>query len=387
MPNSSISFSRLSIAQDWKFKMTILADHYQNLVKMNFRTRILSAIFSIDSFTMLVLGAWLIMQLSRENMPSQYYLKQTVENISFAALYFANLLFFYPTLSNKFWGFPYLVVLILAIWLNVSGNLFFCDLIGVDEANIKQLSTPGHPYKPNPHWTKTWITAMSVTILGLSYVSNVAKKLQKKHVAFELLEKERVVAELAFLKAQINPHFFFNTLHTIYALMDTNLPSAKNSIYSLSHMMRYVLYETKNEVTSLSKELQFIEDYIALMKVRIAPDVQVIFERQIGLNDLPIAPMLLLPFVENAFKHGVSAVHPSYVYIEIFERDNKLVFGTRNPLFNGHTSQLEEGSGIGILNTRRRLELIYQGKYELVAENDTFAKEFVVTLKLDLDEH
>lgn len=354
---------------------------------MNRRTRIFKAIFSLDSVAMLALGAWLIFQLNKDNMPSPYYLKQAMENISLAVLYFANLLFFYPRLSSKYWGIPYLAVLILAVWLTVAGNLLFCDLIGVDEAYIKHFSRPGHPFKPNYHWTKTWITVMSAIMLGVSYVSSVAKKLQKKQLAFEVSEKERVVAELAFLKAQINPHFFFNTLHTIYALMDTNLPSAKNSIYSLSHMMRYVLYETKNEFTSLSKEIEFIEDYIALMKVRIAPDVQIIFEKQPDLRDLSIAPMLLLPFVENAFKHGVSAVNPSYVYIEIFEKDEKLVFGIRNPLFTAPTQQLEEGSGIGILNTKRRLDLIYPGRYELIAENDDFAKEFVVTLTLEIDEH
>jgi two-component system, LytTR family, sensor kinase len=354
---------------------------------MDRRMRIFKAIFSIDFVAILALAAWLFYQLSKGGMPSSYYWKQTVENLTFAGLYFANLLFLYPKLANRYRGVIYLIVLVLIVWLAVVLNLFFCDLIGLDEAYIKHFSKAGYTYRPNNHWTKTWITVLSSIMLGLSYVSSVAKKLQKNQLAFEVSEKERVGAELAFLKAQINPHFFFNTLHTIYALMDTNLPSAKSSIYSLSHMMRYVLYETQNEKTSLSKEVEFIEDYIALMRVRIAPEVQVIFDKQAKLRDLPIAPMLFLPFVENAFKHGISAVHPSYVYIELFEKDKKIVFGVCNSLFEGLPKQLDHESGIGILNTKRRLDLIYPGRYEMITEKDDFAKEFVVTLTLDINEH
>ncbi|RZL97188.1 MAG: sensor histidine kinase, partial [Pedobacter sp.] len=276
---------------------------------------------------------------------------------------------------------------IALIAITVIINLWFGKLIDVHGAYAKHFADIGRPYWPNDHWTKTWIIILSGLMLGLSYVSSVARKLQRNQLAFALSEKERVLAELAFLKAQINPHFFFNTLHTIYALMDTNIGSAKTSIYSLSHMMRYVLYETKNELTTLSKEIEFIDDYIALMKVRIASNVQVIFEKPIGLNDLPIAPMLFLPFIENAFKHGISAVTPSYISIDIFKKNKKLVFEVRNSLFTGMAKQLEDEHGIGIANTRRRLDLIYPDKYDLVVERDDFAREFIVTLTLNIDDN
>ncbi len=350
--------------------------------------RILKAVFSIDFVVMAALFCWLIVQLnSYAKMPWEFWVKQVVENASIASLYFFNIYFLFPKLANKYWGIVYLISLILSIWLLVIFNLAFADLLGIDNILVKMWSKPGEPYIPNHHWTKTWITGLSIVVLTLSYVSVIAKRLQKKQLAYEVSEKERVGAELAFLKAQINPHFLFNTLHTIYALMDTNVKSAKTSIYSLSHMMRYVLYETKNEQTSLFKELEFIEDYIALMKVRIADDVQVIFDRKPGLRDLPVAPMLFLPFIENAFKHGISAVNPSYVYIEISENDGKLIFEVRNSLFIGLAKQLEDDKGIGVANTRRRLDLLYPDRYELVAEPDDFAKEFVVTLTLKIDEH
>ncbi|WP_158829813.1 sensor histidine kinase [Mucilaginibacter lacusdianchii] len=337
---------------------------------------------------MIALFALLIMQLAKaDDMPREFWMKQIAENALFAGLYFANMHVFYPKLANRFWGLPYLLVLILVIYFLVIANLWFAEFIGVDAAFIKRFSTPGHPYRPNHHFTATWIVVLSIMILALSYVSVVAKRLQKNQLAFEISEKERVGAELAFLKSQINPHFFFNILHTIYALMDTNPDSAKSSIYSLSHMMRYVLYETKNEQTSLQKEIEFIEDYITLMKVRINRDVQIIFDTQPDLPVLLIAPMLFLPFIENAFKHGISAVNPSYVYIELSEKDGRLTFEVRNSLFSGLAKQLDDGNGIGISNTRRRLDLIYPGRYELIAEPDDFAKEFVVKLTLYTDEH
>ncbi|WP_316784538.1 sensor histidine kinase [Pedobacter frigiditerrae] len=355
---------------------------------MNRDSRILKAVFSIDFVVMASLFCWLVVQLnSYSTMPWEFWLKQVVENASIAALYFCNIYLFFPKLSNKYWGIPYLLILILTIWFMVQANIWFADTIGINEIFAKLYDKPGKPYVPNYHWTKTWITGLSILALALSWVSVIAKRLQKKQLAYEVSEKERVGAELAYLKAQINPHFLFNTLHTIYALMDTNVKSAKTSIYSLSHMMRYVLYDTKNEQTSLFKEMDFIEDYIALMKVRIAEDVQVIFDRKPGLRDLPVAPMLFLPFIENAFKHGISAVNPSYVYIELAEKDGKLMLEVRNSLFVGLAKQLEDDKGIGVANTRRRLDLIYPNRYELTAEPDDFAKEFVVTLTLTIDEH
>lgn len=348
----------------------------------------LKGIFSIDFVVMAGLTAWLFIQLSRAGqLPKEYWIKQIVENCLFGVLYFVNIYIFYPKLYRKLLGIPYLLTLVGAVFATVWLNRLFSFLINMDGAFARYFDSIGSKYRPGTHWTTTWIVFLSVIVLALSYVSIVAKRLQRNQLAFEISEKERVSAELAFLKAQINPHFFFNTLHTIYALMDSNPSSAKASIYSLSHMMRYVLYETKNEKTSLNKEIEFISDYISLMKVRIAGDVQIILNTPPGLRDVPIAPMLLLPFVENAFKHGVSAVHPSYVYIEMSENNGKLVFEVRNSLFAGLAKQLDEDNGIGITNTRRRLDLIYPGKYSLNVEKDEFAKEYVITLTLDLNEY
>lgn len=146
--------------------------------------------------------------------------------------------------------------------------------------------------------------------------------------------------------------------------------------------MRYVLYETRNDFTTLKKEVTFIEDYIKLMQLRLTEHVQVIFEKPPHLNNVQLAPMLLLPFVENAFKHGISTIHPSYIYISINQNDRFLQIEIRNSVFAEKTGHLEESNGIGLINTQRRLNLLYPMKHELITECDKHTNEFLVKLKL-----
>lgn len=346
--------------------------------------RFFKFIFTIDFLAMVALLASALYPLTWPfSMPEQLWIKQVTEHFLLGALYFVNLLIFFPKLSEAKRPVSYLLSFIGSVSCIVLLMWWVFRVLHIGEVLVKVFSTPGHPFNPEHAFDPKWIIFLCIISWGWSYISAMVKKLQKNELAFEVSEKERVSAELSFLKAQINPHFFFNTLHTIYSLMDTDQPSAKKSIYSLSHMMRYVLYETKNDLTSLYKEISFIEDYIELMKVRISGDVQIIFDRQPGLHDMQIAPMLFLPFVENAFKHGISAVHPSYILIDITETDSHLNFEIRNTLFEDMGKQLEDNEGIGIANTRRRLDLLYPGRYELVVEQDIFSKEYSVTLILN----
>ncbi|MDB5243398.1 MAG: signal transduction histidine kinase LytS, partial [Spirosoma sp.] len=198
------------------------------------------------------------------------------------------------------------------------------------------------------------------------------------------LEQAKTTSELSFLKAQINPHFFFNTLNNIYALTLVDVELARDALHRLSRMMRYVLYETQNGTASLSKEVSFVGDYIQLMQLRLTDKVTVTLNTPSPLHDQPIAPMLLLPFVENAFKHGVSALQPSLIAINIQQEQNKLLLEVRNTLFMDKNHSLEAGSGIGLTNTRRRLDLLYPGQYALHINEHTPEGEYQVQLTLNL---
>jgi hypothetical protein len=319
--------------------------------------------------------------------PYEYWIQNIAEHVMLGALYFANILWFFPQLYNRGRFVLYIIALIAAIYLLVLANGWIGELVNVDAAYIKAWSTPGHPYVPEHHWEAKWAVFLSVIFLGLSNIAAFSKRLQAGQLAFQISEKERINAELSFLKAQINPHFFFNTLHTIYSLTDTDPAAAKESLYTLSHMMRYVIYETKNDYTLLGKEVAFLEDYIKLMKTRVPQSAQIIFDKQPNLQDLKIAPMLLLPLVENAFKHGIRTTQRSYVFISVYESDKTIRFQVRNSLFNDKVKQVEESSGIGIVNTRRRLDLLYPGRYELIVKKDELIKEYLVTLILNTDDH
>jgi len=178
-------------------------------------------------------------------------------------------------------------------------------------------------------------------------------------------EAEKVNAELSFLKAQINPHFFFNTLNTIYSYTLSDGDIARTAITNLSKMMRYVLYDAEGRQTSLSKEIAFIKEYTELMKLRITSKTTVLLQIQEQVTEVMIAPMLFLPFVENAFKHGVSSIKEGDIIIWILQTEDSVELRVRNTVYERPRTSEDESNGIGLLNTKRRLDLLYPGKYTL----------------------
>lgn len=173
------------------------------------------------------------------------------------------------------------------------------------------------------------------------------------------LKEENLRAEMTSLKYQINPHFFMNTLNNIHALIDIDTEAAKSAVIDLSKMMRYVLYDSEREMISLSADLQFLRNYIELMRIRYTDHVQITIDAPQTLPEkVAIPPLLLIVFVENAFKHGVSYNHPSFIHISLFYTDKKLtaiISNSRNPQPTSPTRQ----GGIGLENVRKRLDLLY----------------------------
>ncbi|HSC36473.1 MAG TPA: sensor histidine kinase [Chitinophagaceae bacterium] len=197
----------------------------------------------------------------------------------------------------------------------------------------------------------------------------------------EEIERERVTTELALLKSQINPHFFFNTLNNIYSLAVTNSPGTASAVMKLSNIMRYVLDDAKNTFVPLNKEIQFVENYIALQKERLTDKATVYFSSEGNTADKQIAPLLLIAFVENAFKYGISTHQDSAITIALKASDGQLDFTVTNQKFQ--TSMVGiSNTGIGLRNTKRRLELLYPEKHSLRIDDDKNA--FHVHLILDL---
>ncbi|GAB4020777.1 sensor histidine kinase [Spirosoma koreense] len=232
-----------------------------------------------------------------------------------------------------------------------------------------------------------WVQPTLFTIMLVLAISTSISMLQRwqDEATFRTaLEQAKTTSELSFLKAQINPHFFFNTLNNIYALTLIDVETAREALHRLSRMMRYVLYETQSGTTLLSKEMAFLSDYIQLMQLRLTDKVTVTLDTPAPLSDQPIAPMLFLPFVENAFKHGVSTLDPSWIQVSVQQQGHRLQLDVRNTLFSQKSTSLEAGNGIGLTNTRRRLDLLYPGQYTLHIDEHNPAGQYHVQLILTM---
>lgn len=232
------------------------------------------------------------------------------------------------------------------------------------------------------------ILLTSLMVVGLATSITAVQRGQRDAEARQLLEQQRLETELSLLKAQINPHFFFNTLNNIYALTLIDGDEARAALHRLSRMMRYVLYETAAGTTHLSHEISFLRDYVGLMHLRLTTSVHVVLDvPEPPQPDVPIAPMLLLPLAENAFKHGVSATAPSVITLRLSQPAPDVVeFVVRNTRFaERERAPATEPGGIGLTNTRRRLELLYPGRYELASNEQTPEGEYEVLLRLLLN--
>ena len=183
------------------------------------------------------------------------------------------------------------------------------------------------------------------------------------------LQKENIENQLAFLRNQVSPHFFMNTLNNIHALVDIDSDQAKQSIIKLSKLMRHLLYESEEKLTPITKEIEFINSYIELMRLRFSEKVKINVHIPKEIPNKLIPPLLFTSLVENAFKHGISYSKDSFIIIDFSFLENNLVFEIQNS--NHSKKSIEKGSGIGIENTKKRLDLIYKDNYTLnVIEND-----------------
>jgi LytS/YehU family sensor histidine kinase len=199
------------------------------------------------------------------------------------------------------------------------------------------------------------------------------------HDRWRSVEKERIKTELQFLKAQINPHFLFNAMNGIYSLALEKSEQTPKAILILSSMMRYVYSRDRQDLVPLKEELEYISNFIELQKLRFSEDIQVDYEVKGDPGGKWIAPMILVPLVENAFKHGVNAEASSKIKINMLISANQLdmqVFNHKVPMEN----RFEQASGIGIANTKNRLALQYPGKHHLRITEDpeTFTAELII---------
>jgi LytS/YehU family sensor histidine kinase len=224
---------------------------------------------------------------------------------------------------------------------------------------------------------------VAVVILVLMFGMNIGIKLffknrndQKK---LESLQKKNLEQQLEYLKYQINPHFFMNTLNNIHALVDIDPEKAKDTILELSKMMRFILYEGDKSGVPLSREFDFIRHYVALMQLRYTDKVDIRTDLPNEAPDKTVPPLMLISFIENAFKHGISYQHQSYVHIKVDVSGDQLYFSCQN---SKAEKPNEEKGGVGLSNVKQRLRLLYDNNYSLKIQNqpDSYNVELIIPL-------
>ncbi len=330
--------------------------------------------------------------------------------------YYFNSMFLVPVLfaREKFWGFALVTLLIFSLYLYLSDTLDWMrppqhrsfreypanpppgPFSKKKDYIVPPVGRPDNPIRPpemhsntmqrkiliidprikfpmSPTFTFILVFMVSTGTRVISYWFESERNRIRA-------EKEKTIAELSALKAQLNPHFLFNTLNSIYFLARKKSDTTPEVILKLSDLMRFVLTETTAEFIPLEKEVESIRQYIDLQKLRLTGKTKIIFEKDGEAGNLSIAPLLLLPFVENAFKFGVSSHTNSEIAISLNFIQDRLTFLIRNSKVG--TSVSEKSTGTGLKNVVRRLNLAYPNKHALkIGETDT---EYSVELKIIL---
>jgi sensor histidine kinase YesM len=233
---------------------------------------------------------------------------------------------------------------------------------------------------PNAHFIGYMSSSLFMVFLSLGL--SLLERQSKIEKMQEEMEKAKLNAELALLKSQISPHFFFNTLNNIYSLSTINPEDSRTAILKLSKMMRYLLYDSEEGDTKLSNEIELMTNYIELMKLRLDENYDLRVKFPDEYEDFRIPPLLFIPFIENAFKHGVSFREDSFIDIFMAISDNIIIFRSFNSLSGSAAETGLESSGIGLNNVRKRLDLLFPGKYNLHLNKTE--STFEVLLKIDL---
>lgn len=231
---------------------------------------------------------------------------------------------------------------------------------------------PKHRQPILPHLQPNVITFINLTIAILLIGFNLTIKLFIKSLQDEEslkdLEHQKLASELQYLKYQLNPHFFMNTLNNIHALIDIDSQKAKTSVIELSKLMRYVLYESNKEYIELIKEITFLQNYIELMRLRFTEKLDIQTDFPLIIPEVKIPPLLLISLLENAFKHGVSYREKSFIHINLKIDGENLIFGCSN---SKHNIKKDRHHGVGLENVKKRLKLLFGNNYTYtVNENE-----------------
>lgn len=320
-------------------------------------------IFIHLSVWLIIYGLPLFLTDRGQGISWSHFWRQTSVMLSFMIVFYVNYLFLINHFLFKQKTKTFIFINLLLIIVMASLMYFAHDF-------IMSLNLDGRPMRRRRRYASIPYIFISRNIFSLALIVglSVAIKMSARWAMVEAerkeLEKAKTEAELKNLKSQINPHFLLNTLNNIYALIEFNPPKAQTAVEELSKLLRHLLYDNNDKFVNLSKEVEFIKNYIELMRIRLAKNVTLTTNIDISPNtSTQIAPLIYISLIENAFKHGVSGNKDSFIDIQFIEKPNGVVeFICKNSCFPKSASD-KSGSGIGLNQVERRLELLYPDHY------------------------
>jgi sensor histidine kinase YesM len=342
----------------------------QNLVSVGLHSGAWLIIFSLPYLLRLI---YLDDPLKNPEIRGFFYLG-LYTGFLWAITFYLNAFYFLPKMvKKKRWAvFILSIVVLYVVILNIHG-VIFRHLLPQKPFNIGISALFNAP-----------AYLLSLAVSTIYYMVN--QNIRESHLAREKHE-ETLKTELAFLRSQISPHFIFNVLNNIVALARLKSDKLEPTVHKLSSLMQYMLYETTDETVLLRKEIEYLESYVQLQEQRFGEKVKVNLLVDAKDDFFEIEPMLLIPFVENAFKHGVGLIEHPEINISLHVREGQLTFFVQNKYNAGQPEEKDKASGIGLNNVERRLELLYKKQHTLSINrrtNESNENIFEVYLQIHL---
>ena len=302
----------------------------------------------------------LVAMLEGEQKPLDWYIGNLLLCLSIFIVYYVDyylLIERYIIRRGKLWQFV-VSNAVMSLLLSIADYMLVGRLLNDKMENPYELASNGIYFM---------LTAIVLMMLAasLSVAIRMTENTYNSNIKLSKAKKLQAEAELTNLKNQLNPHFLFNTLNNIYALAAIDNERARSSIHDLSHLLRYVIYDTSSIKVPLQGEMRFLADYVRIERLRLGENFDLKMELPEDCGDVEVPPLLFLPLVENAFKHGVSFSKPSFIHVVVKLENQTLSCEVTNSDHSRH----QNDTGVGIQNTTKRLNMLYPGRYTLLQGN------------------
>jgi two-component system, LytTR family, sensor kinase len=299
---------------------------------------------------------------------SQYFYPFYFEiNVISVLLFYVNTEILMPRFFRKKSTGKYILGVVIVLLTALVANYYFRFwLVGTPPLGFVRL-TPFYLF---------------ISAIGISTCYRMLTDYQQEQSLQIEQEKTRLQSELSFLRSQISPHFMFNLMNSLAALARKKSDLLEPIIIKMSDLLRYMLYDSDEKKVSIDNEVTYLNSYVELQKLRFGNHIKIDLQIGVQNNNIVIEPMLLIPFVENAFKHGTGYIRNPFIEIELTTNSNRLMFLVKNRFNDASKETKDNSSGIGLVNVRRRMELLYPEKHRL--EIKTLNDMFVTELSIDI---